>query len=220
MKVPDGIQPIDAFRLWIYTLEEWNARLDPLRGRLTQWSEWDGAGSRWVSASWPLPRRCAQSRAWAILLVRFLCGQGALYADQNDSAPSSGPGRTPCRTGSRSRRAGGEDRRARIRISGGASSHRRAHSDQRDRAERQSFGDSVESGGRRVCCNAVVESPSTAQFILPQAASRGLGSASRGLGIALPSDSTLKAWEIDPPVDLEARHSADHDLLVLPESTH
>jgi hypothetical protein len=55
MKVPDGIQPIDAFRVWIYTLEEWSARLDPLRGRLTPWSEWDGAGSRWVSASCPSP---------------------------------------------------------------------------------------------------------------------------------------------------------------------
>ena len=52
-RIPDGIEPIVGFRMWIYAFHGSRAELHPLRsfGRATGPSPWDGAESGWVFAS-------------------------------------------------------------------------------------------------------------------------------------------------------------------------
>jgi hypothetical protein len=51
LRIPDGIEPISAYRVWFYTMAR--PRLHPLGavGHLTGSSPWDGAGSAWVVAT-------------------------------------------------------------------------------------------------------------------------------------------------------------------------
>jgi hypothetical protein len=53
VRVPDGIEPISAYRAWFYSIEGKTAQLRPLRspaGRSAK-NAWDGAGASWVTAS-------------------------------------------------------------------------------------------------------------------------------------------------------------------------
>ena len=52
-RIPDGIEPIVGFRMWVYALHGSRAELHPMRsfGRATGPSPWDGAESGWVVAS-------------------------------------------------------------------------------------------------------------------------------------------------------------------------
>jgi hypothetical protein len=52
-RIPDGIEPIVGFRMWIYALHGSRAELHPMRscGHATGPSPWDGAESGWVVAS-------------------------------------------------------------------------------------------------------------------------------------------------------------------------
>jgi hypothetical protein len=52
-RIPDGIEPIVGFRMWLYTLHLSRPRLHPVRslGRASGPSPWDGAESGWVVAS-------------------------------------------------------------------------------------------------------------------------------------------------------------------------
>ena len=52
-RIPDGIEPIVGFRMWIYTLHRSRPQLHPIRplGHATGPSPWDGAESGWVDAS-------------------------------------------------------------------------------------------------------------------------------------------------------------------------
>jgi hypothetical protein len=52
-RIPDGIEPIVGYRVWIYALHGSRAELHPTRsfGRASGPSPWDGAESGWVFAS-------------------------------------------------------------------------------------------------------------------------------------------------------------------------
>jgi hypothetical protein len=52
-RIPDGIEPIVGFRVWVYALHGSRAELHPMRsfGNATGPSPWDGAESGWVFAS-------------------------------------------------------------------------------------------------------------------------------------------------------------------------
>jgi len=53
MRVPDGIEPIAAYRAWFYSIEGQTAQLYPLGGlpSSSRGIAWEGAGSTWVAAS-------------------------------------------------------------------------------------------------------------------------------------------------------------------------
>jgi len=53
MRVPDGIEPIAAYRAWFYSIEGRTAQLYPVGGLppLSGRSAWEGAGTTWVTAS-------------------------------------------------------------------------------------------------------------------------------------------------------------------------
>ena len=52
-RIPDGIEPIAGFRMWLYTLHRSRSQLHPVRslGHASGPSPWDGAESEWVVAS-------------------------------------------------------------------------------------------------------------------------------------------------------------------------
>jgi hypothetical protein len=52
-RIPDGIEPIAGFRMWLYTLHRFQPQLHPIHslGHATGPSPWDGAESGWVVAS-------------------------------------------------------------------------------------------------------------------------------------------------------------------------
>ena len=52
-RIPDGIEPIAGFRMWLYTLHRFQPQLHPINslGHATGPSPWDGAESGWVFAS-------------------------------------------------------------------------------------------------------------------------------------------------------------------------
>jgi hypothetical protein len=52
-RIPDGIEPIVGFRVWLYALHRSRPQLHPIRslGHATGPSPWDGAESGWVVAS-------------------------------------------------------------------------------------------------------------------------------------------------------------------------
>jgi hypothetical protein len=52
LRVPDGIEPISAYRAWTYSIERGRAHLFPLSsGSASSFTEWEGASSGWVTAS-------------------------------------------------------------------------------------------------------------------------------------------------------------------------
>jgi hypothetical protein len=52
-RIPDGIEPIVGFRMWLYTIHRFQPQLHPINslGHTTGPSPWDGAESGWVVAS-------------------------------------------------------------------------------------------------------------------------------------------------------------------------
>ena len=52
-RIPDGIEPIAGFRMWLYTLHRSRPQLHPIRslGNASGPSPWDSAESGWVVAS-------------------------------------------------------------------------------------------------------------------------------------------------------------------------
>jgi len=53
VRVPDGIEPISAYRAWFYSIEGQKAHLRPLSGPAgrSPMNGWEGAGASWVTAS-------------------------------------------------------------------------------------------------------------------------------------------------------------------------
>ncbi len=53
VRVPDGIEPISAYRAWFYSIEGRKAQLRPLSAPniSSRGNGWDGAGANWVTAS-------------------------------------------------------------------------------------------------------------------------------------------------------------------------
>ena len=53
VRVPDGIEPISAYRAWFYSIEGQKAQLRPLSAPniSARGNGWDGAGANWVTAS-------------------------------------------------------------------------------------------------------------------------------------------------------------------------
>ena len=52
-RIPDGIEPMVGFRMWLYTLHRFQPQLHPINslGHATGPSPWEGAESGWVVAS-------------------------------------------------------------------------------------------------------------------------------------------------------------------------